>query len=166
MMSDRGNIRVRPLAPQCSPHDPLVSHNRQTRNSIHSAKGFQWFSDALSVVYQPTLSLQSRRCLPVMPTHSAQRTDGLQGYDSGRMAGLLDLLSYDTRTVGAVAASATVALVWWDKRKARRSYPPGPKGNYFDWPKGKIWEGFTWMAEDHGEQGVILSFGKLLIRIL
>jgi len=75
------------------------------------------------------------------------------------MAGFHDLLSYDTYAVGAVAASTAIALVLYDKRKTRRSYPPGPRGypvvgNYFGWPKGKIWEGFTQMAKDHSEYNV------------
>lgn len=72
------------------------------------------------------------------------------------MTGLFDLFSYDACVAGAIAASATIALVLWDKRKTQRSCPPGPRGypvvgNYFDWPKGKIWEGFTQMAKEHSE---------------
>ena len=74
------------------------------------------------------------------------------------MPGILDLLSYNTCVVGAIAASTTIAVVLWDRRKTPCSYPPGPKGypiagNYFDWPKGKIWEGFTKIAKDHSEWG-------------
>lgn len=84
---------------------------------------------------------------------------------------MLDLRSYDVHGVGAIAASVTVALVSRDKQKSRRSYPPGPEGhsvvgNYFSWPKEKIWEGFTGMDEDHSERGVDLLFGRLLIRVL
>ena len=95
MMSDRGNIRVPPLAPQRSSHDPPVSHNRPATAFIR-----QRILDALSVVYQPSGIASS---LPVALIHSAQRTNGLRGYDSSRMAGLFDLLSYDTCAIGAVA---------------------------------------------------------------
>ena len=72
------------------------------------------------------------------------------------MSGLLDLVSYDICVVGAAAACATIALVIWDRRKILRSYPPGPRwypvvGNYLDWPKGKIWEGFTQMAKERSK---------------
>ena len=72
------------------------------------------------------------------------------------MAGLLDLLSDDTYSVCAAAATVTIALVIWDKWKTRRPYPPGPIGypiigNYLDWPRGKIWVGFTQIAKEYSE---------------
>ena len=71
------------------------------------------------------------------------------------MSRLLDAINYNTYAIGA-AASVITALVLWDKQKARRSYPPGPGGYpvvgfHPEWPKGKMWEGFTQMAKEHSE---------------
>ena len=144
-------------APSAKSHQcPSTNLTSPRRSSIHLVKGIQWASDVPSVVYQPPVLPQFRRCIPVTPIRSTKPTNGVQYQGLGRMPGLLDLVSYDTYIIGAAAACATIALVIWDKRKVRRSYPPGPwrypvVGNYFDWPKGKIWEGFTQMAKEHGE---------------
>ena len=157
-------------APSVKSHQcPSANFTSPRRSSIDLAKGIQWASDVPSVVYQPPVLPQLRRCLPDTPIHSPKPTNGAQ-HCLGRMPGLLDLVSYDTYIIGVAAACATIALVVWDKRKVRRSYPPGPSsypvvGNYLDWPKGKIWEGFTQMAKEHSEQSLDSSSEKLPIPI-
>ena len=71
------------------------------------------------------------------------------------MLGLLDIPGNNTCATGAVAG-AVIALAVWGRRKTRRSYPPGPRGypivgNYFDWPKGNIWEGFVQLTDEYSE---------------
>ena len=58
----------------------------------------------------------------------------------------------------AVVATVVALAVLRRQLASRRTtpYPPGPKGypvigNVFDFPKNPIWEGFTKMAQEHGE---------------
>jgi len=56
--------------------------------------------------------------------------------------------------VTTVAALVVLRRQWALRRTT--PYPPGPKGypiigNVFDFPKDHIWEGFTMMAQEHGE---------------
>ena len=62
--------------------------------------------------------------------------------------------------IGSALVVVTTAIAFAIVRKrwslTRPPYPPGPKGypvigNVFDFPRNPIWEGFTKMAQEHGE---------------
>lgn len=61
--------------------------------------------------------------------------------------------------VATVVTLAVLRRQWTSRRTT--PYPPGPKGypiigNVFDFPKNPIWEEFMKMAQEHGEQRVLL----------
>ena len=129
MMSDRGNnlldsasVATLPQAPT-NPNPPAATGSHLIRTSIHSAK--EWISGAIRILSAPgaiSISVVSSGC-----THSRSTTNGSSQSSRIWKEGLLDIISCDIYAVGTVAAGVTIALVLWDKKKARHSHP-GPKG--------------------------------------
>ena len=59
--------------------------------------------------------------------------------------------------VAVAAVVVTLAVAWKRWVSNHPPYPPGPKGhpilgNVFDLPESPIWEGFSRMSREYGEQ--------------
>ena len=173
-MSDRGN-HCPVLAPLSASDSTTIrtrrSHTTPTTVLVRQRvfSGFQMrYALFISLRYYPSLNGVFRLH---QFTHPNERFSA-SGFQISVMTGFPALLNCDTYIFAVISVSATVAVDLWDKRKTRHSYLSGPRGyplleNYFNWTKGKIWEGFIRRPRSPVSRGddSLFGFGKLLMHV-